>query len=386
MMMQTTLTGAQKKYFQLWIPDLYELKGGIQVYSHSLLTGLRELYPDAVFDVFIKNDSRLDPKLPVMAGVEYYFCGNVHPWLRTLYFSSRIFISNILKRPDLVISTHSHFAPLAYIVKRLCEIRYWVVVYGIEAWGIRGGLLKRAVRSADRFLSMSHYTRDRLLKELSLDPRKAPVLPATFDAGLFTIRPKPAALLAKYNLAGDRIIMLTVGRLDKSERYKGYDTVLRTLPAIRRRVPNICYIIVGSGDDTPRIKKCVEDLGLSDCVRLAGHVHHTEISDFFNLCDLFVMPSRNEGFGIVYVEAMACGKPVVAGNRDGSVDPLCHGELGALVDPDDLDAITETIVGIVKKTYPLPILYQPDALRRRAIDTFGYEQFKRTLAQHMKEE
>ena len=383
---QTTGDRAQKKYFQLWIPDIYELKGGIQVYSYSLLTALRSLYPDDSFSVFVKNDSRLDPKLPALPGVEYHFCGNVHPRLRTIYFSARIFISNILKKPDLVISTHIHFAPLAYILKRISGIRYWVVVYGIETWGIRRGSLKQAVRNADRVLSMSHYTRDRLLKELALDPLKAIVLPGTFDAGRFTIRPKPAALLAKYGLTGDRIIMLTVGRMHKNERYKGYDTILRALPTIRQQIPNICYLLVGSGDDMPRIEQNIKELGVSDCVRLAGYVHHAQISEFFNACDVFVMPSRNEGFGIVYIEAMACGKPVVAGNKDGSVDPLCHGELGALVDPDDLDAITEAIVGIVKKAYPLPILYQPDALRQKAIDTFGYEQFKRTLLQHMKEE
>jgi glycosyltransferase involved in cell wall biosynthesis len=80
---------------------------------------------------------------------------------------------------------------------------------------------------------------------------------------------------------------------------------------------------------------------------------------------------------------MACGKPVLAGNVDGSADPLQQGQLGVLVDPDDLGAIAQSLIGILKATYPLPVLYHPEELRARAIAAFGFERFSATLADHV---
>jgi glycosyltransferase involved in cell wall biosynthesis len=91
------------------------------------------------------------------------------------------------------------------------------------------------------------------------------------------------------------------------------------------------------------------------------------------------MPSKGEGFGIVYLEALACGKPTLGGNQDGALDALCRGELGALVDPDDVQAIAHTLVEILQGTYPNPLIYQPEQLRQRVIDIYGFERFKRTL-------
>jgi glycosyltransferase involved in cell wall biosynthesis len=118
---------------------------------------------------------------------------------------------------------------------------------------------------------------------------------------------------------------------------------------------------------------------LQDCVTLAGFISDTELCDYYNLCDTFAMPSHGEGFGIVYLEAMACGKPTLAGNRDGAQDALCHGKLGALVDPDDSSAIAQTLIQILQKTYPNPLMYQPEAMRQAVIDRFGFDRFQDTL-------
>ncbi len=83
---------------------------------------------------------------------------------------------------------------------------------------------------------------------------------------------------------------------------------------------------------------------------LAGYIPEEELNDHYNLCDVFAMPSKGEGFGIVFLEAMACGKPVLAGNKDGSVDALLGGKLGALVDPDDVAQIAETLIAILGAT------------------------------------
>jgi len=94
------------------------------------------------------------------------------------------------------------------------------------------------------------------------------------------------------------------------------------------------------------------------------------------------MPSKGEGFGIVYLEALACKKPVLGGNQDGAVDALCNGELGALVNPDNVTEIAQTLIQILQKTYPNPLFYQSD-LQKKVIETFGFERFKQTLANYL---
>ncbi len=97
------------------------------------------------------------------------------------------------------------------------------------------------------------------------------------------------------------------------------------------------------------------------------------------------MPSKREGFGIVYLEAMACGKPALGGNQDGALDALGYGELGILVNPDDHDMIVEKIVSFFNQTYPLPLIYQPKVLRDTVINKFGFQQYCQQIQQHLVE-
>jgi glycosyltransferase involved in cell wall biosynthesis len=116
---------------------------------------------------------------------------------------------------------------------------------------------------------------------------------------------------------------------------------------------------------------------------LTGFIPDEELTAHYQLCDVFAMPSKKEGFGIVYLEALACGKPTLGGNQDGALDALCRGELGALVDPDDVQAIAHTLVEILQGTYPNPLIYQPEQLRQRVIDIYGFERFKRTVKAYL---
>jgi len=117
------------------------------------------------------------------------------------------------------------------------------------------------------------------------------------------------------------------------------------------------------------------ELGLTANVTLAGYVPDHELRSHYNLCDVFAMPSKGEGFGIVFLEAMACGKPVVAGNKDGSVDAVLHGQIGALVDPDSVNDIGLALVQILAREHPQKLLFNPDILRQKAIAFYGYDQF-----------
>jgi glycosyltransferase involved in cell wall biosynthesis len=369
--------------FHLWFPNIFEFKGGIQVYSFILLEALQSLYPHSDYQVFLKHDTRSFPNLSFLTNTKFYFSGTWPGLLRTLVFASQILVLGLWYRPKLVISTHLNFTPAAYWLKLLGDVPYWTIAHGEEAWNIKRRGLQTALHHADRILAVSSYTRDRLLKEQNLDPSKISLLPCTFDASRFQIAPKPQHLLNCYRLTAEQPIILTVGRLDSTQQYKGYDKILRALPEMRRQIPNVHYILVGQGSDRPRIEQLIAQLNLQKCVTLAGFVPDNEIGDYYNLCDVFAMPSKGEGFGIVYLEALACGKPTLGGNQDGAIDALCHGELGALVDPDDVDAIAQTLIQILQGTFDNPILYQPESLRKKVIENFGFECFKQRLAELM---
>ena len=375
-----SLHNVSKSAAHLWAPEIFAIKGGIQTYSALLLKSFQDLYPSVPHRVFLKNDFRNRVKDNGHSKTRFSCAGSWPKRLRKLYFALLTIGRGAMERPEIIISTHVNFAPLAYYLKRITGVPYWVAAHGVDVWGVTDPALKTALRAADLILSVSGYTRDRLLSEQRLDRDKVVILPNTVDSARFNIKPKPEYLMRRYKIALHHPVILTVSRLDGTEKYKGYDSVLRALPAIRQAIPEARYLIVGDGDDRPRIEMIAAELGLTDCVTLAGYVSDEELCDHYNLCDVFAMPSKGEGFGVVFLEAMACGKPTLAGNKDGSVDALRCGELGVLVDPDNVDAITSALTGILKATFPHPIIYSPHLLRQKVISAFGFDAFKSKLS------
>ncbi|MDH6079404.1 glycosyltransferase [Chrysosporum ovalisporum ANA283AFssAo] len=367
----------------LWIPNLFEFKGGIQTYSAFFLQAIQNIYPDANYDVFIKHDKKPDPNFPTLGKTKFHCTGTVPLALRTRAFAIQLLTRAILQRPDLIISTHLNFTPAAHQLKRLLGIPYWTVAHGVDAWNIDNPKLQQALHHCHGILAVSQYTGDRLIKEQSLNSEKISILHNTFNPGQFQPAAKPAYLLTRHQLTPEQPVILTVGRLSASEQYKGYDQMIRAMVKIRSVIPNAHYMIVGKGDDQPRIEQLISQLQLQNCVTLGGFVPDDELCDYYNLCDVFAMPSKGEGFGIVYLEALACGKPVVGGNQDAAIDALCHGKLGALVNPDDIDDIAQTIIQILQRRYAHDLMYQPLALRQATINIFGFERFQKTLAGYL---
>lgn len=366
----------------LWLPQLFSFNGGIQIYSAFLFKALQNLFPNSGYEVFIKHEVETAPTITYLPQTRFHFAGGVPAKVRTPFFAAQLVGNGLIKKPDLVLATHLNFTIAALILKRLLGIPYWVVAHGIEAWNIQNRAVQTALREADLILAVSSYTRDRLLKEQNLNPQKVTLLPNTFDPQRFQPAPKPAYLLAKHHLQPTQPVILTVSRLSAGEQYKGYDRVLKAIPQIRQSLPQVHYVIVGQGSDKPRIEQLISQLQLQDCVTLAGFVPDDQLCDYYNLCDVFAMPSKGEGFGIVYLEALACGKAVLGGNQDGAIDALCHGKLGALVNPDNVDAIAQTLTEILTHKYANSLIYQPDELRNLVIDTFGFTHFQSTLEQH----
>jgi glycosyltransferase involved in cell wall biosynthesis len=371
----------------LWMPDIFEFKGGIQVYSAFLLEAMQAMLPHYQQNVFLKHDSRRDgiAKGTAPAAMtdhphtSFHFSGQWHPSLRTPAFATAIATAGLIQRPNLILSTHINFTKVAYWLKQIAGIPYWAVAHGVDAWNIENTNLQKSLSHADLILAVSGYTRDRLLQEQNLDPKKVVVLPNTFDVNRFQVATKPDYLLQRYQLKPEQPIILTVARLDSSEQYKGYDRILQAMPKIRQHIPDVHYLIVGKGSDRYRIEQLIQKLDIEDCVTLAGFVADEELASHYHLCDIFAMPSKGEGFGIVYLEALACGKPTLGGNQDGAIDALCGGKLGILVDPDNVEEIAMALIQTLTRTYSHPLIYRPTALRQGVIDAYGFQQFQKTL-------
>jgi glycosyltransferase involved in cell wall biosynthesis len=257
---------------------------------------------------------------------------------------------------------HLNFCPAADWLKRALGIRYAVSLHGVEAWGLTNPARRRGLAYADLKLPISEFTRQRILAEQALSGASFRLLPCTFDADKFTPAPKPEYLLQRYGLTPGQPVIVTVARLAAHEAYKGQDRILRVLSEIRLQLRDVRYVIVGDGNDRPRLERIAEEEGVSDIVTFGGRVPAEELADHYRLCDVFAMPSTGEGFGIVFLEAMACGKPVIGGTRDAAADALRHGELGVLA-----------------KRHQHPLIYRPEALRQKVIEYFGFEKFRQTL-------
>ncbi|WNZ27315.1 glycosyltransferase [Leptolyngbya sp. NK1-12] len=369
--------------FHLWCPNLFNFKGGIQVYSAYFLQALQDLYPQASYDIFLMHDIDTSPHVPYLPGTQFHFAGQYPSSIRNPVFAAQLIGQTIRHRPDLIITTHLNFTPVAHWLKRLLGIPFWTIAHGVEAWDIQRSAIKNALHSAECILAVSQYTRNRLLDEQKLDPTQISLLPNTVDTTRFQIAAKPNHLLQKYGLTPEQPIILTVSRLCSTESYRGYDKVLEALPMIRQFIPNVHYLIVGKGDDQARLERYIAQLNLQDSVTLAGFVPDKELCDYYNVCNVFAMPSKLEGFGIVYLEALACGRPVLGGNQDGAIDALCQGDLGVLVNPDDAEEIAKNLIQILQGQHLNRTLYQPEILRQRMIEHYGFSQFRDNLTKHL---
>lgn len=382
----------------VWVPEYAFSTGGIQTLSRFLVRALHDQLPDAKLRIVAKNDTSV-PDLGRIDIADFSSVGCWVPSQRTLAFTFELFRRALRERPDLIIVTHVNFAPVASWLKKISGIPFIALGNGIEVWEIPSRSIRHALRNADGLVAISEFTRQRMATALNISPDAILKLPCTFSPENFRPSAKPHFLLKRYDLSNDQPVILTIARLASAERYKGYDQVLRALLIVRKQFPDVRYILGGRGSDRRRVMKLIEELGLLENVILVGHIPEHELCAHYNLCDVFAMPSKGEGFGIVFLEAMACGKPVIAGNKDGSVDPVLDGKLGVLVDPDDIDHIGEAILGILERQIEseaqslgtgrrgtatgvsIPeIVFDPDALRREVIAMYGYGRFLERVA------
>lgn len=252
-------------------------------------------------------------------------------------------------RRDIVILAHINLALIGIIIKFIFpKKKVFLVVHGIEVWQKQSFLKKMILFKADKILTVSAFTKKKILTNYAIDESKFVIFPNTFDP--FFNWPitfvKNKNLCQKYGIKKNAKVLLTVSRLEYSEKYKGYDNVMETLPDLIKIYPDLIYIIIGKADskELNRINAIIEKNNLQNHVKLIGFVPDVALLDHYQLGDIFVMPSKKEGFGIVFIEAVLCGLHVIAGNKDASCEALLNGKVSTLVDPDSHDEIKNAII------------------------------------------
>ncbi len=324
--------------------------GGIEKYNRELMSALQESGADIFF-------------------APLYGTGI----LQKISFVLRVFLKFLSFWPDVIICGHINFAPLGYLNKKIFRKNYVVLTYGIDVWNINKNQIKY-LKNAKIISTISAYTKSRILTAAPELKSKIFILPNAIDGDKFRPKQKSEELAKKLGVENSKVI-LTICRLAKSEGYKGYDKIIQTLPDVVKEIKNVKYVLAGEGDDTERIKQLIKDLKMEDYVVMPGYIPEKELVNYYNLCDVFVMPSKGEGFGFVFLEALACGKPVIAGNQDGSVDAVLNGKLGILVNPDKIEEISKAIISVLRGEV-LADLLSSNYLRENVLESYGFNKFK----------
>lgn len=278
----------------------------------------------------------------------------------------------------------------ALVCRKICGCPYTVVVHGadlLEFSGhpLAGRLARRILAGAACVIANSRFTAA-AVAELGVDRGKIRVLYPMVDADRFSADCAGAALRARHGIAG-RTVMLTVARLVPR---KGHDTVLAALPAVLRHQPDTHWLVVGDGPSRAALERRATRLGVRDHVTFVGFVPEPELPAYYAAADLFVMVSRDraahgdvEGFGIVYLEAAAAGKAVLAGDSGGVVDAVEDEVSGLLVDPDSVDDVA---AGLVRLLGDLELRNRlARAGRRRVRELFSLERGRAAFAEVLDE-
>lgn len=366
---------ATKKVLFLTL-KVFGFTGGIEKVCRTICRGLYDLEEEGTIEakVYSMYDNNNDRDSRYLKKQQYKgFQGH------RKRFVVNAFLSGI--SADVVILSHVHLLSIAYLIKRLRpNTKVYLIAHGIEIWKKFPEPKLKALKRLDKIICVSQFTADKILKTHGIAGEKLEILNNCLDP--FYYFPddfsKPKALLKRYNLTEENAILISLSRLSSSEKYKGYDRTIAILPELVKKHPNVVYLLAGKYDEDEkvRIDNLIKKYDIANHIRLIGFVDEAEVSDHFLLSDIFVMPSKKEGFGIVFIEAMASGLYAVAGNKDGSVDALKNGQLGELIDPDDSNQILTTLCKLLEH---LPDDNERIDLQKKVYAFFNYNDYKNSL-------
>lgn len=347
--------------------DAYGGYGGVALYNRDVIESLcADPAVDSVVGIARKQSSDLGP-MPAKLSYDTSGVAGTVAYLRAVMRAA------FGARPDLVYCSHINLAPVAWAIATLRRVPWVLCIYGIDAWPQADALRRRLfARRADRVISISQVTLDRFLTWCKVPAERCTVLPNAIHLERFGVAPRNPVLEQRYGLAGRKVIM-TFGRLDPAEQYKGFDQIIELLPRLFGQRRDLAYLIAGAGADRARLEEKAAALGVADRVVFTGMVDEAEKIDTYRLADVYAMPSKGEGFGFVLLEAMACGVPAIASGQDGGREAVRGGMIGQVVDPDSPDQIAAAILKAIDQPKAVP-----EGLRHFAFPAFA-ERLQRTV-------
>jgi phosphatidyl-myo-inositol dimannoside synthase len=347
----------------LLTPELFANEGGIARILRLYLKALCEISEDGDSVRFLSlNDRVVDStdlrRYSSNSLVEWQVCSRGK--LRFIRAAIRMG-----RESDRIICGHVAQLPVAWLVAKLRPgIRYYLVAHGIEVWRPFTFLERRALRRAQRIYCVSDFTRRQMLKHYSLPTDKFAVLHNALDPYL-----EPPSAAAASNVPP---LILSISRLSVADGYKGIGHLIEALPAVRAAIPDARLRVVGRGDGMPGLQALARRLKMERVVEFTGYRSDADLRHDFEGCRLFALPSEKEGFGLVYLEAMAHGRPSL-GARSGGVPEVITEETGVLVEYGDVPGMASAIVAALNKEWNIGSLLE----RARS---FSFKVFKERLA------
>jgi len=276
-------------------------------------------------------------------------------FLRKITMLFSVFYNSLRFYPNYIVCGHIYLSSYVTLISRWLHIPYIICTHGIEVWRDLPLSQEQHLKNAVKVITISGFTRDKLV-EKGISADKIFLIHPYIDTERFNSAMGTGRVRMLYDLENKKVVLI-VARMSSSERYKGHEELIRAMPEIIREIPEAVLLIVGGGDDAERLQDLGESLGLKDRVIFTGKVNDDELPFYYNACDVFAMPSRvirkddgrwgGEGFGIVFLEASACGKPVIGASSGGIPDAVAEGETGLLVDPEDKDALKKAIIKLL---------------------------------------
>jgi phosphatidyl-myo-inositol dimannoside synthase len=260
-----------------------------------------------------------------------------------LRFAARVAYAQLTGRADWILLNHAGLARAQRWMPSALRRPYGVFLHDVEAWGEELTAARKAVlRFATLRIGNSAYTARRTERA---HPDIGPVMPC------------PLGLLPREDVGGivDHALLaaigpasaLIVGRVASCDRYKGHDQLIEAWPAVVRRVPQAQLVVVGAGDDIPRLRAKAGEVGAADKVLFTGFVSQSTLDRLWDRASLLTMPSRREGFGLVYLEAMRAGLPCIGSPEDAASEVIVHGATGLLIAQQDREGLAGAVAGLL---------------------------------------
>ena len=319
--------------------------GGVQRAGRHLASVMTEFAASRGMEcrILSLNDGPELQRLTV-AGREIVFTGSERAKGRFLAAAIRA-----ARRPSgkgkikLVVAGHPNLAPVTSTMRFAApRLKSIVCTHGVEVWEPLTRMRRMALRRADVVLAPSKYTADHVAAIQRVATQKIRVLPWALDPQFEALAPQSGKAAAPENFPEGRVV-LTVGRWRADERYKGMDTLITALPRLLPRWPELQLAAVGDGDDREWLEDLAEETGVQRHVHFLSGLSYVELATCYAHCEIFALPSRGEGFGLVYLEAMACGKPVIGGAHGGAPEVIDDGKTGYLVPHGDAAQLATAI-------------------------------------------